>query len=140
MPLSEEASAGLWAAVEWNPYGARELLAILREYPAWVKYKDEPYGPLSLLLFGVMPRRWVWDGISVCGREWRTSAVRRSRPGWPARPDREHVILDAALRAPKHRSRHSIGLANNSARTIISVAFAQPEGKSFIPMQFRRAG
>ena len=64
MPLSEEASAGLWAAVEWNPYGAKELLAILREYPAWVKYKDEPYGPLSLLLFGVMPRRWVW----VCFR------------------------------------------------------------------------
>ena len=64
MPISAEAFAGLRAAVEWNPYGARALLAILRETPAWVKYKDDPYGPLGLV-FGIPPRRWITNGISV---------------------------------------------------------------------------
>lgn len=47
MPMSEEAFVGLRAAVEWNPYGARELLAILKEFPAWMKYKDDPHRPLG---------------------------------------------------------------------------------------------
>ena len=65
MPISAEAFAGLRAAVEWNPYGARALLAILRETPAWVKYKDDPYGPLGMVLFGVMPRKQLINGISI---------------------------------------------------------------------------
>ncbi|MBI5840274.1 MAG: hypothetical protein HZB19_09245 [Chloroflexi bacterium] len=65
MPISEEALTGLRAAIQWNPYGARELLAILKEFPAWMKYKDDPYGPLGLILFGVVPRRRIADGLSV---------------------------------------------------------------------------
>ena len=65
MPLSDEALMGLRAAVAWNPHGARELLAILKEFPAWMKYKDDPYGPLSLILFGGVLRKWIADGISV---------------------------------------------------------------------------
>ena len=65
MPMSEEAFIGLRTAVEWNPYGARELLGILKEYPAWMKYKDNPHGPLDLILVGVAPRKWIAPGISL---------------------------------------------------------------------------
>jgi len=65
MPISADAMDGLYAAVQWNPEGARTLLAILREYPAWVKYKDDAYGPLGLILFGVAPRKRIGDGISI---------------------------------------------------------------------------
>src|SRR4030067_1314385 len=64
MPLSDEALTGVQAAVAWNPHGARDLLAILKEFPAWMKYKDDPYGPLSLMLFGGVLRKWIADGIS----------------------------------------------------------------------------
>ncbi len=56
---------GLRSVVRWNPCGAQSLLAILKEYPAWVKYKDDPYGPLSLILFGVLPRKWIGNDVSV---------------------------------------------------------------------------
>jgi hypothetical protein len=65
MPISEEALTGLRAAVEWNPYGARELLGILKEYPTWMKYKDNPHGPLDLILVGVAPRKRIAPGISL---------------------------------------------------------------------------
>ena len=88
MPMSEEAFVGLRAAVEWNPYGARELLEILKEFPGWMQYKNNPNGPLDLILVGVAPRRWIAPGISlpmksapfpedklvacrVFGREWK---------------------------------------------------------------------
>ena len=66
MPISAEAYSGLKAAAEWNPNGAQALLAILREYPSWVKYKeDDLYGPLSLVLFGVMLRKQLGSGTSI---------------------------------------------------------------------------
>ncbi|HET7090503.1 MAG TPA: hypothetical protein VFL17_17850 [Anaerolineae bacterium] len=65
MPISEEALTGLRAAIEWNPYGARELLAILKEFPTWMKYKDDAYGPLGLILFGIAPRQRIADGVNV---------------------------------------------------------------------------
>lgn len=65
MPISAEAFAGLKAAVEWNPHGAQALLAILRETPSWVKYKDDAYGPLGLILFGVLPRKQIGNGFST---------------------------------------------------------------------------
>ncbi len=65
MPISIEALAGLRAAVEWNPEGARALWGILIEYPAWVKYKDDAYGPLGVILFGVSPRKRIGNGVSI---------------------------------------------------------------------------
>jgi hypothetical protein len=65
MPISEEALTGLRAAIQWNPYGASVLLAILKEYPRWMKYKDDLYGPLGLILFGVAPHRRIANSISV---------------------------------------------------------------------------
>lgn len=66
MPFSPEAWAGLSAAARWNPYGARALLAILREHPGWVRYKPaDRYGPLSMMLFAVPPRRWLAPGVSI---------------------------------------------------------------------------
>ena len=65
MPLSGEALTGLRAAVQWNPHGARALLAILCETPAWVRYKPEDrYGPLSVMLFGVH-RRSLAPGVGA---------------------------------------------------------------------------
>ncbi len=66
MPFSSEALQGLEAAIQWNPHGAKALLAILRETPQWVKYKqDDAYGPLGMILFGVMPQRDLGTGISI---------------------------------------------------------------------------
>jgi hypothetical protein len=65
MSLSERAHAGLAAAARWNPHGARSLLAILREHPAWVRHKDDRYGPLGVVLFGVGRRKEVAPGIAV---------------------------------------------------------------------------
>lgn len=65
MPLSEVAYRGLRAVVQWNPYGAQTLYAILRETPNWVKYKDDPYGPLGLVLRGVGARRDLGNGVSI---------------------------------------------------------------------------
>jgi len=65
MPISEEAFIGLRAAVEWNPYGARELLGILKEFPSWMKYKDNPHGPLDLILVAVPPHKWIAPGVTL---------------------------------------------------------------------------
>ena len=65
MSISEEAFEALRAAVTWNPFGARNLLAILREYPDWVKYKNDPYGPLHLILIPGQHRRQITKGVSV---------------------------------------------------------------------------
>lgn len=65
MPMSEVAYQGLRAAVQWNPHGAKVLHTILSESPEWVKYKDDPYGPLGLILFGVQNRVELGNGVSV---------------------------------------------------------------------------
>ena len=65
MSISEEAFEALRAAVTWNPIGARNLLAILREYSDWVKYKNDPYGPLHLILIPGQHRRQITKGVSV---------------------------------------------------------------------------
>ncbi len=65
MPMSEEAFAGLRTAVAWNPEGARMLLAILRERPGWVAYKDDPWGPLHLIQHAAAPEWTAVDGRLV---------------------------------------------------------------------------
>ncbi len=65
MPISQRALEGLAAAVRWNPNGARALLAILREHSGWVKHKDDKYGPLGVVLFGVTRRKEVAPGVTV---------------------------------------------------------------------------
>ncbi len=65
MPISHRAREGLVAAALWNPEGARTLLAILREHPEWVKHKDDTYGPLGVVMFGVGRRKEVAPGITV---------------------------------------------------------------------------
>jgi hypothetical protein len=65
MPISDEALTGLRAAIQWNPFGAGVLLAILKEYPGWMKYKDDPYGPLGLILFGIAPHQKLADGAII---------------------------------------------------------------------------
>jgi hypothetical protein len=65
MPISTKALAGLRAAIEWNPDGGQLLLAILIEYAAWMNYKDDTYGPLGLILFGVPPTKRIGNGISI---------------------------------------------------------------------------
>ncbi len=65
MPISQRARDGLAAVALWNPNGARTLLAILKEHPEWVKHKDDRYGPLGLVLFGVTRRKEVAPGITV---------------------------------------------------------------------------
>jgi len=37
------------------------LLSILKEFPAAVKHKDDPYGPLHLILSGGIPTKRVGD-------------------------------------------------------------------------------
>jgi hypothetical protein len=88
MPLSQTAFSALKAVVNWNTFGSRELLAILREYPTLVKHKTDQYGPLGFILIATEPRNQLPDGSSVLmktdpfpeallpscrdfGREWR---------------------------------------------------------------------
>lgn len=65
MPISEESLTGLRAAIQWNPFGAQVLLAILKEFPKWMKYKDDPFGPLGLILFGIEPHQKIVDGVII---------------------------------------------------------------------------
>lgn len=66
MPLSEQAAAGLRAAVEWNPYAARHFLHMLRDLPIGVRYKEQDrYGPLALMI-QVLPRmKWITKTVSI---------------------------------------------------------------------------
>lgn len=68
MAMSAEALAGLRTVAAWNPAGARMLLAILRERPAWVKRKDDPYGPLHLIQHAVQATTTTPDGRIVAAR------------------------------------------------------------------------
>jgi len=68
MPMSEEAAAGLRAAVEHNPEAAKELMHILRDLPIGVRHKPQDrYGPLSLLIFGA-PMRWITRDVCLPGK------------------------------------------------------------------------
>jgi hypothetical protein len=62
MPLSQTAFAALKGAVNWNTFGARGLLAILREHPNLVKHKTDQYGPLGFILIATEPRKQLPDG------------------------------------------------------------------------------
>ena len=61
MAISAEAMDGLRTIVAWNPSGARFLLGVLRERPAWVAHKDDPYGPLHLIQHADEPA-WTTRG------------------------------------------------------------------------------
>jgi hypothetical protein len=65
LPISKQALAGIKAAAEWNPHGARILLSILKEFPSWVKIKLDDYGPLSLILYGTDHRQDLLPGVTI---------------------------------------------------------------------------
>ena len=53
MPMSQEATEGLRAAVEFNPTAAEYFMHILRDLPIGVRYKEQDrYGPLAMMIFG----------------------------------------------------------------------------------------
>lgn len=67
MPISEQAAAGLRAAVEHNPEAAQELLYMLRDLPIGVRHKPQDrYGPLSLLMFGAR-MKWITKDVFLPG-------------------------------------------------------------------------
>ncbi len=66
--MSERAYAGLKAAVKWNPPAAQLLLSIFKETPNWVKYKDDIYGPLGLILFDDVVRKPIFDSRTTRNR------------------------------------------------------------------------
>ena len=65
MPMSAKAYAALKAVVEWNPSTAKFLLFLLKETPYLVKYKDDLYGPLTLLLIDDAIRKPLFQNISA---------------------------------------------------------------------------
>ena len=65
MPMSEKAYAGLKAVVEWNPSTAQFLLYLLKQTPYLVKYKDDLYGPLTLLLVDDVIRKPLFQNIDT---------------------------------------------------------------------------
>jgi len=65
MPMSARAYSGLEAVVEWNPSTAQFLLYLLKEAPHLVKYKDDFYGPLTLLLIDDVIRKPIFQNIST---------------------------------------------------------------------------
>ena len=65
MSISKLPPAGIRAAAEWNRHGARILLSILKEFPSWVKYKRDDYGPLSLILYGTDHRQELLPGVTI---------------------------------------------------------------------------
>lgn len=50
MPISKKAMKGLRAAVQYNPYGAKFMLGALTDFPEFVVYKDDPFGPIELII------------------------------------------------------------------------------------------
>lgn len=66
MPMSEEAAAGLRAAVEWNPAAARYFMHILRDLPIGVRYKEQDrYGPLALMISAYGQTQQITSEISI---------------------------------------------------------------------------
>lgn len=65
MPISAKAYAGLKAVAEWNSSMAQFLLSVLKETPHLVKYKDDLYGPLTLLLINDVIKKPLFQNISA---------------------------------------------------------------------------
>lgn len=65
MPMSARAYAGLKAVAEWNPSMAQFLLSVLKETPHFVTYKDDLYGPLTLLLINDVIKKPLFQNISA---------------------------------------------------------------------------
>jgi hypothetical protein len=65
MPMSAKAQAGLRAAAEWNPTAAKFLLYLLKATPQLVKYKDDSYGPLGLILIQDVVRKPLFQSLSA---------------------------------------------------------------------------
>jgi hypothetical protein len=100
MPISEVAFQGLRTVVEWNPHGAKLLYAILRETPEWVKYKDDAYGPLGLILFGVQHHVDLGNGASVPVKQEpfpdaKLSACKKFGDEWKQKAFTKSELVDA---------------------------------------------
>jgi hypothetical protein len=65
MSMSARAFAGLKSVVEWNPSTAQFLLCILKETPHLVSYKDDRYGPLTLLLAEDVVRKPLFQSANT---------------------------------------------------------------------------
>jgi hypothetical protein len=65
MSISSRAYQGLKVVVEWNPSTAQFLLYLLREFPEAVKYKDDVYGPLTLLLIEDVVRKPTFHSLNA---------------------------------------------------------------------------
>ena len=65
MPMSAKAFAALKAVVEWNPFTARFLYYLLKDTPHLVKYKDDLYGPLTLILILDVVRKPIFHSINA---------------------------------------------------------------------------
>ena len=63
MPMSSSAYTGLKAVVAWNPSIAEFLFYLLKDTPYLVKYKDDFYGPLTLLLIEDVIRKPVFHNM-----------------------------------------------------------------------------
>jgi hypothetical protein len=65
MPMSARAFAGLKAIAEWNPSMAEFLMHLLKDMPYMVKYKDDPYGPLALLLVQDVVDKSIFPNVNI---------------------------------------------------------------------------
>jgi hypothetical protein len=65
MPMSARAFAGLKAIAEWNPSMATFLMHLLKDMPHMVKYKDDPYGPLTLLLVQDVVDEPIFPNVNI---------------------------------------------------------------------------
>lgn len=68
MPMSARAYAALKAVAEWNPSTAKFLMHLLKDMPHVVKYKDDPYGPLTLVLIDDVVRKPIARKLSASAR------------------------------------------------------------------------
>jgi len=66
--MSARAYAALKAVAEWNPSTAKFLMHVLKDTPHLVKYKDDLYGPLTLLLIDDVVRKPIFQNISVSAK------------------------------------------------------------------------
>ena len=64
MPMSARAYAAVKAVAQWNPFTARFLMYVLKDTPHLVKYKDDLYGPLTLLLIDDVVPKPIFPNIS----------------------------------------------------------------------------
>ena len=66
MPMSQDATDGLRAAVEYNPAAARYLMDILRSLPLGVRYKKQDrYGPLAMMISAFPQTMQITRSVSL---------------------------------------------------------------------------